>query len=157
MLQKCLSEFNEKFSTSVSTETAQRVLREAELHVCSLSKTFFVSAINKAYAFIRKTTETYRNNVIFADESKYNIFGSDGRITVWRRKNEELHSKNLSGTIKHGGGGVLVCGCMPASRLGNLVFIHGIMSHPLYLNILRDNLKLSAKIWTLETALFFLS
>ena len=52
--------------------------------------------------------ETYWNNVLFADESKFNIFGCDGRITAWRRKNEELHSKNLVGAIKHSCGGVLV-------------------------------------------------
>ena len=35
--------------------------------------------------------------------------------------------------------------CMSASGLGNLVFIDSIMNHSLYLNILRDNLKLSAQ------------
>ncbi|GBL80825.1 Transposable element Tc1 transposase [Araneus ventricosus] len=64
---------------------------------------------------------------------------------VWRRKDEELNPKNLVGTVKYGGGGVLVWGCMSASGLGNLVFIDGIMNHALYLNILKDNLKLSAQ------------
>ncbi|GBM98942.1 Transposable element Tc1 transposase [Araneus ventricosus] len=64
---------------------------------------------------------------------------------VWRSKNEELNSKNLVGTVKYGRGDVLVWGCMSASGLGNLVFIDDIMSHALYLNILRDNLKLSAQ------------
>ncbi|GBM52084.1 hypothetical protein AVEN_131104-1 [Araneus ventricosus] len=36
---------------------------------------------------------------------------------VWRRKNEELNPKNLVGTVKYGGGGVLVWGCMSASGL----------------------------------------
>ncbi|GBL80687.1 Transposable element Tc1 transposase [Araneus ventricosus] len=87
--------------------------------------------------------EMYWNNVLFADENKINIFGSDRRIMVWRRKNEELNPKNLVGTVKYGG--ALVWGCMSASGLGNLVFIDGIMNHALYLNILRDNLKLSAQ------------
>ncbi|GBN99094.1 Transposable element Tc1 transposase [Araneus ventricosus] len=88
--------------------------------------------------------ETYRN-VLFADESKFSIFGSDRRIMVWRRKNEELNPKNLVGTVKYGGGGVLVWGCMSATGLGNLVFIDSIINHALYLNILRDNLILSAQ------------
>lgn len=54
--------------------------------------------------------EMYWNHVLFVDESKFNIFGSDGRIIVWRRKNDELNPKNLFGTVKHGGGGVLVWG-----------------------------------------------
>ncbi|GBM71348.1 Transposable element Tc1 transposase [Araneus ventricosus] len=89
--------------------------------------------------------EMYWNNVLFADESKINIFGSDGRIMVWREKNEELNPKNLVRTVKYGGGGALVWGCMSASGLGNLVFIDGIMNHALYLNILRDSLILSAQ------------
>ncbi|GBN73633.1 hypothetical protein AVEN_83802-1 [Araneus ventricosus] len=41
---------------------------------------------------------------------------------------------------------VLLCGgCMSASGLSNLVFIDGILNHAHYLNILRDNLKLSAQ------------
>ncbi|GBN67072.1 Transposable element Tc1 transposase [Araneus ventricosus] len=99
--------------------------------------------------------ETYRNNVLFADESKFNIFGSDRRIMVWRRKNEELNPKNLVGTVKYGGGGVLVWGCMSASGLGNLVFIDGIMNHALYLNVLRDNLKLSAQNLAIGNNFFF--
>ncbi|GBM76045.1 hypothetical protein AVEN_53916-1 [Araneus ventricosus] len=48
-------------------------------------------------------------------ESKFNIFGSDRRIIVWRRK-----MRNLVGTVKYGGGGVLVWGCISASGLANL-------------------------------------
>lgn len=44
-----------------------------------------------------------------------------------------------------GSGGVLVWGCMSSSGLGNLVFIDVIMNHVLYLNILKNNLKLSAQ------------
>ena len=44
--------------------------------------------------------ETYWNNVLFADKSKFNIFGPDGRITVRRRKKEEFYSKELSWNSK---------------------------------------------------------
>ncbi|GBO07556.1 hypothetical protein AVEN_2461-1, partial [Araneus ventricosus] len=74
-----------------------------------------------------------------------NSGGPARRIMVWRRKNEELNPKNLVGTVKYGGGGVLVWGCMSASGLSDLVFIDDIMNHAPYLNILRDNLKLSAQ------------
>ena len=50
----------------------------------------------------------YYNNAPFVDNSKFNIFGSDGLIIVWRRKNEELNSKNLVGIVKHGTSGVFV-------------------------------------------------
>ena len=44
----------------------------------------------------------YWKTVLFVEENKFNIFGSDDYIIVWRRKNEELNPKNLVGTVKHG-------------------------------------------------------
>ncbi|GBL84214.1 Transposable element Tc1 transposase [Araneus ventricosus] len=86
--------------------------------------------------------ETYGNNVLFADESKLNIFGSYG--SIMEKKNVELNPENLeqlSMAVE-----VSLCGgCMSASGLGNLVVIDGIMNNALYLNILRDNLKISAE------------
>ena len=47
--------------------------------------------------------------------------------------------------MKHGGGGVMVWGCMSAAGVGNLVFIDGIMDHRVYMTILNNNLKVSAQ------------
>ncbi|GBO31425.1 hypothetical protein AVEN_172158-1 [Araneus ventricosus] len=110
---KVSAEFNEKFSTPISPETVRRVLRAAGLNRRSARRKFFVSAENRrlrlsfAKSMLNKP-EKYWNNVLFADEAKFNIFDSDGIIMVWRRKNEELNPKNLVGTVKYGGGGVLV-------------------------------------------------
>ena len=46
-------------------------------------------------------------------------------------------------------------GCISASGLGNLVFIDGIMNHSLFLNILRDSLKLSAQNLYIENNFIF--
>ena len=48
-------------------------------------------------------------------------------------------------TIKHGGGGVMVLGCMAASGVGNLTFIDGIMDHKMYIELLKNNLLPSAE------------
>ncbi|GFW89396.1 transposable element Tcb2 transposase [Trichonephila clavipes] len=90
-------------------------------------------------------TDNFWKKVIFSDESKFNIFGSDGRRTVWRKPNTALDPKNLRPTVKHGGGSVMVWGCMASNGVGNLVFIDGIMDHKLYIDILNNNLKESAK------------
>ncbi|KAH8419574.1 hypothetical protein KR222_006966, partial [Zaprionus bogoriensis] len=43
-------------------------------------------------------------------------------------------------TVKHGGGNVMVWGCMAASGVGNLVFIDEKMDKTVFLNILKENL-----------------
>ncbi|OXA48688.1 Transposable element Tc1 transposase [Folsomia candida] len=55
-------------------------------------------------------------HILWTDESKFNVFGSDGRRRVWRYPKEALNPKNLNPTVKHGGGSVMVWGCM-ASRI----------------------------------------
>ena len=71
---KVAAELNEKFSASISREIfVSAKKRNLRLPVAK-------SIINKP--------ETYWNNVLFADKSKFNIFGSDGCTIVWRRKYE---------------------------------------------------------------------
>ena len=64
-----------------------------------------------------------QENVMFSDETKINLFSSDGRDKLWRKKNKELDTKNTSSTVKQGGGSIMVLGCMAASGVGKLVFI----------------------------------
>ena len=79
--------------------------------------------------------------VMFCDESQFKIFGSNCRQFVWRKPNETLNKINLQPTVKRGGGGVMVWGCMSASGVGNLHFIEGKVEKYGYLQILRDNVK----------------
>jgi len=72
--------------------------------------------------------------VIFSDESKFNVFGSDGRSFVWRQANTEMEVKNLRATVKHGGGSIMIWGCMAAGGTGNLVFIDEIIDKYKYLH-----------------------
>ena len=44
------------------------------------------------------------NQVIFSDETKINLFGSDGRVYVRRKVGQRYNKKNLKPTVKHGGG-----------------------------------------------------
>jgi transposase len=42
--------------------------------------------------------------VIFLDESKFNLFGSDGRSWCWRRPEDEFDQWYTKKVVKHGGG-----------------------------------------------------
>ena len=87
---------------------------------------------------------SFWNRVIFSDESKFNIFGSDCQNYVWRKPNTELEIRHLHQTVKHGSGSVMVWGCMTPSGTGNLIFIDGILDKYRYLNIFKNSLKESA-------------
>ena len=61
---------------------------------------------------------SFGKNVIFTDESKFNIFGSDGRVNVWRKPNQEMDAKHLRPTVKRGAGHVMVLvNCTSLMRL----------------------------------------
>ncbi|GFX54178.1 transposable element Tcb1 transposase [Trichonephila clavipes] len=90
-IQKILQKFKKTASTSntlgrsVSAETVRRVLRKA--------------GYNGRVA--------RKKPLIVSDESKFNIFGSDGRRMVWRKPNTSHHPKHTIPTVKHGGGSVM--------------------------------------------------
>jgi len=56
--------------------------------------------------------------VIFSDESKFNLLGSDGCCYYWRKPGQEFDERYVRKEIKHGGGNVMVWGCITAKGLG---------------------------------------
>lgn len=94
----------------------------------------------------------YWSTVIFTDESKFNLYVSDGKVSIWKKPNKRLKPVNLHPTVKHGGGSITIWDCMSAGGVGQLVFIEEIMNRDIYLNILKQNLKPSAeKLGILES------
>ncbi|GFV47694.1 transposable element Tc1 transposase [Trichonephila clavipes] len=154
-IQKILQKFKKTASTSntlgrsVSAETVRRVLRKAGYNGRVARKKPLIGKRNrvKRLKFAKEhilKPQQFWNEVIFSDESKFNIFGSDGRRMVSRKPNTSHHPKHTIPTVKHGGGSVMVWECMAAPGVGKLVFIDGIMHKIAYLNILQNNLKESA-------------
>ncbi|GFW09279.1 transposable element Tcb2 transposase [Trichonephila clavipes] len=95
------------------------------------------------------------HNVLFEDMSNYNLFGCNGKIIVYRKPNVELEERNMS-RVKYVGGGIMVCECMTASGVGNVVIIDGIMDHLYYIQFLKENLDAHAeKLGIEEDYLFY--
>ena len=86
----------------------------------------------------------YWKDVLWSDESKFNLFGSDGKIVVWRSTNEELSPQCTVPTIKNQGGSVMVWGYFSRAGVGNLHFIDVTMDRFAYREILEKNLMESA-------------
>ncbi len=94
----------------------------------------------KQFAEDKRTKDMgYWNHVLWSDETKINLFGSDGVKSVWRQPGEEYKDKCVLPTVKHGGGGsVMVWGCMSAAGTGELQFIEGSMNANMYCDILKQ-------------------
>jgi transposase len=56
--------------------------------------------------------------VIFSDETKINIWDSDGCKYYWKRKCDRLQSHHIDVTMKHGGGGLVLWDCITSKGLG---------------------------------------
>jgi hypothetical protein len=126
---------------SVSTGTIRSRLKEAgfRAHVKMkkplLTNKQIRAQLKWAKEHINWTDDDW-SRVLWTDESKFNLFGSDGRQWCYRRSNCAIQKQHLKPTVKYGGGGVLVW--------GNLNQIVGIMDAAYYEDILEDNLLESA-------------
>ncbi len=51
------------------------------------------------------------NNILWTDETKINLYQSDRKRRVWRRKGTAHDPKHTTSLVKHGGGSVGMYGC----------------------------------------------
>lgn len=146
---------------SVSADTIRNTLHEHGLNGRVQRKKSYISKVNKkkrlAYSKTYKNRDfSFWKNVLFTNESKFEIFGGHTNKRIWRTKNTEFQEKNIAATVKHGGGSVMVWGCMAASGVGNLEFIESTMNKYDYLNILKQHLAPSVeklglpRVWTFQ-------
>ena len=130
---------------NVSTDTIRRVLRRNGLHARIRRKKPYLKKEHqkRQLAFARKyqnwTIEDWKH-VIWSDESKFQIFGSDGCKYCWKRPGEQLKSYHVQPTVKFGGGSIMVWGCFTEHGVGNLCCIEGKLNGAGYRNILENNL-----------------
>uniref|UniRef100_A0A8R1HUQ9 HTH_Tnp_Tc3_2 domain-containing protein n=1 Tax=Caenorhabditis japonica TaxID=281687 RepID=A0A8R1HUQ9_CAEJA len=81
---------------------------------------------------------------IWSDESKFNMFGSDGNTWIRRPVGARYLPKYQLPTVKHGGGSCMVWGCFSAGSMGPLRRIQGIMDRFQYEDILENTMRLWA-------------
>lgn len=157
---KIVQNLQSDYNVKVCPQTVRNMLNEAGYKGRIARKKPFINKINKAKRLDFAKTHlnkpsSFWDNVIFSDETKINIHGSDGRVTVWRKPNQHLKTKNLCGTVKHGGGSLMLWGCMNASGVGRLHIIESIMDKHLYLDILKENLHASAEKFGISGSFIF--
>ncbi len=95
----------------------------------------------KQFAEDKQTKDMdYWNHALWSDETNINLFCSDGVKRVWWQLGEKYKDKCVLPTVKHGGGSVMVWGCMSAAGTGELQFIEGTMNTNMYCDILKQSM-----------------
>ncbi|KAL1942278.1 hypothetical protein VTO73DRAFT_6342 [Trametes versicolor] len=94
--------------------------------------------------------------VVFSDESKFNLFGSDGKQYCRRRPGEEFEDRNVKKNVKHGGGSLQVWGCLTWDGPGRLHRVEGHMNAVQYCDILDSSFlgSLSDHSYTISDIIF---
>ncbi|GAB1860734.1 SFRICE 017567 [Camponotus japonicus] len=136
------ADINKIRENPVSLTIVKRRLRGAGLKGCVAVKKPLLRPINKkkrlewALQHRNWTMEQWKN-VLWTDESKFEVFGSHHRIFV-RSSSEKLIPQCVVPTVKYGGGSIMVWGCFSGHGIGDFVKIEGIMKKD-YKKILVQN------------------
>lgn len=140
-----LAQLEEYGGANISSSTVRRRLIVAGLSGRRpakkplLSKKNIKARLAFAQTHINWTPKDWKK-VVFSDESKFNLFSSDGILYVRRPKNQRFNKKYICPTVKHGGGNVLVWGCFSAFGMGPIHRIVGKMDRFMYKDILQTYL-----------------
>ena len=137
-------DMNSSSGVNVSRQTVSRRLQEIGLFNRTPEKKPLVSSKNKKkrYQFAnRHVVWTYEQwaKVFFSDESKFNLFGNDGKNYVKRRNGERLSAKCTKKTVKFGGGSVMVFGMFSSQGTTPLVRLHTRVNAQIYKTIVQDH------------------
>lgn len=139
---KIRAEINEDLDKPVSLTTVKRRLREKGMIGRIAARKPYLRPQNKekrlnfAKEHIDWTVDQWKS-VLWTDESKFQLFGSNRRQYVRRKMNERFKESCLLPSVKHGGGSVMVWGCFCYDGVGSLMKIEGIMKKENYHNILQ--------------------
>jgi transposase len=89
-------------------------------------------------------------HVVWSDETKVNRVGSGGRSWVWKGPGSELTEQQVKGTVKFGGGSLMLWGCITAQGVGHACRINNGLDAQLYTHILEEDFLGSLGYYGLE-------
>lgn len=122
------NELSRATGTQISDQTVRNRLRESGLRsrrpvqVPRLTARHKRERMQFAWTHRRWQLRHWRK-VLFSDESKFTLFGNDGRARVYRRRNERFIPCCLSSRVPFGGGSIIVWGGITLNDRTDLVVI----------------------------------
>jgi len=143
-----LNELYENFvsstSVNVSKFTLRRYLHKLKVYGRIGAKKPFVNAANRmkrlSWAKKRKNWIDEWEKIIWSDESRFVVFGGDGKRYVWRTIYEKYNPNCLIPTFKSGQESVMIWGCFTKNELGPLVRLEGRVTANIYIEMLENYL-----------------
>lgn len=131
-LSEITSFFNRGRNKNVCETTVRTILKRKDLRgrVACRKPLLSPANIKKRFVFAKTykdwTSEDWAH-VLFTDETKMELFGTNRRLFVRRRPNERYKSACLIPTIKHGGGSIMIWGGICSKGVGPLRLVQGSM------------------------------
>ncbi|GJQ71208.1 hypothetical protein Trydic_g1105 [Trypoxylus dichotomus] len=127
------------------TQKTYRLLRDKGYRNGALRKKSLISDKNRRFRLefankYKDKGEDFWKGVLFIDESKFNVFGSDGCAKILAQVRHST-TKNVIPTVQHGDGSVMVWGAIEAAGVRHLASTDGIMDRRLYKSILEEHLQ----------------
>ena len=102
-----LQKISQELGVIISNQTVRRRLHEIRFYELVASRRPYVNKANRIKRL--NYAEMYENKdidfwkrVLRSDESKFNLFGTDGKVMVWRAPKEEFQPACTMPTVKHG-------------------------------------------------------
>ena len=143
-----LNELYENFvsstSVNVSKFTLRRYLHKLKVFCRIGAKKPFVNVANRmkrlSWAKKRKNWIDEWEKIIWSDESRFVVFGGDGKRYVWRTIYEKYNPNCLIFTFKLGQESVIIWGCFTKNELGPLVRLEGRVTANIYIEMLANYL-----------------
>ncbi|GBM79241.1 hypothetical protein AVEN_250874-1 [Araneus ventricosus] len=117
-------DFGNKFGEPCNGKTIICVLRKAEYDGRDMRRKSFLDKANsnRRFDFVKqhkREESKFRNSAIFANESKFTLYGSDENQKVWRKTNAQPNQIIGRGTIKYKSGSIIIWGLIAASGVDN--------------------------------------
>ena len=137
--------------TRLSVSTIKRRRKEGNLNGRVARKKPLISEVNAQarlkYALSKRHwTADQWLKVMWSDESPFSLFPKCGKVYVRRRPGEEFQRQCLKPTVKHGGGSIMVWGCVSGAGMGKLKRLEEKVDAEVYYRILRHQMGPTMKL-----------
>lgn len=151
-----------KLGYDLTPKSAANVLKSMNFNSAIKKKKPFMTAVHKkkrlqwAKNHLHWTSDDWRR-VVFSDETKINVWGSDGCKYYWSRPGDELKPHHLDLTVKHGNGNLMFWGCITYWGPGYACQVYdGTMKSVDYQHILDTTFKETVKYYNLDLSKIYL-